>query len=54
MAGSCPLLKPGQIILGVDDKPLCNVTSGIAAMTIRQAFRSDKNVLKFVIENGSK
>ena len=51
VAGSCPLLKPGQIILRVDEKSLQNVTSGIAAMAIRQAFHSDKPELKLVIKN---
>ena len=53
VAGSCPLLQNGQIILGVDEKSLQNVTSGIAAMAIRQAFHSDKTVLKLILQNDS-
>ncbi|KAJ7339544.1 hypothetical protein OS493_005944 [Desmophyllum pertusum] len=51
-AWKCGTLKAGQVLLQVDDKPLGGMTSGIAVLTLRQAYSSpDSAVLKLLVRD---
>ena len=45
-------LKPGQILLQVDDTPIRGMTSGVAVLTLRKAYSNpDSAVLKLLVRD---
>ncbi|XP_022783817.1 uncharacterized protein LOC111324505 isoform X3 [Stylophora pistillata] len=51
-AGRSGRLKPGQVLLQVDDTPIRGMTSGVAVLTLRNAYSNpDSAVLKLLVRD---